>query len=109
MPLHYKIGFDVDTPNTAEDATPIGFEDVKSAHVIHVLDGEYRNAFLTGTFEVADSQKIIENDIMGFNAKCYWFGCKPPTSWMLIKLKSNKWREQWEYNGAVIRNIGRVG
>lgn len=108
MPLHYRIGFDDYTPKTADDATPIAFEDVKNAHVIHVLDAEHRNAALNGTFEIADNEQTIENNSIGFNAKCYWFGCKPPNSWMLIKLKPNQWREQKGYSGAVIRNIGRV-
>lgn len=47
MPLHYKIGFDEDAPKTAEDATPIGYEDVIGMHVIRVLGREHRNANLS--------------------------------------------------------------
>lgn len=109
MSTHYKLEFQHDTPHDAKDATPIAFEDVLNAHVVHVLDAEHRNAHLTGTFQLAEGQAGLAPDAEVFRAHCYWFGCKPETRWMSIKVKPNQWIEQKNYSGPVIRNIGRIG
>jgi hypothetical protein len=104
----YKNDFQSDTPHTDNNATPVNFDQVDGARVVHVFDGEYRSAKLTGTFQVAVNQGPLTAESEAFYAECYWFGCRPGMSWPLIRLVSRCWREEKNYNGPVIRNIGRL-
>ncbi len=108
MSTEYKTGFQPSTPDTADDATPIAFEAVFNAHVIHVLGAEHRNARLNGTFEVVDGQPEFEPDTQGFYACCYWFECKPKNTWMWVKLEKSHWIEEKGFNGFVVRNLGKI-
>ena len=104
----YKNEFQSDTPHTYNNATPVSFDQVDGARVVHVFDGEYRSAKLTGTFQVSVNQGPLTAESEAFYAECYWFGCRPGMSWPLIRLVSRCWREEKNYNGPVIRNIGRL-
>lgn len=104
----YSSHFDPKTPNTDAKATPVDLESVTSARVVHVLDGEHRNAIITGTFEVAPNQGELNPDAVKFQVVCYWFNCKPENSWMEVKIKPGMWREQYDYTGSVTRNIARI-
>lgn len=108
MSTEYNVKFQSNTPHTKIKAKPIEFEAVVDARVIHVLEAEHRNAHFTGTFQVLDGQPELEADAEAFHAHCFWYGCKPDTTWMRIKIKKGQWIEESGFNGFVVRNIGEA-
>lgn len=93
-------------------AVPIAWRLVRiGTPVIHVQNAMIRGATVTGSFELAygdsDASFPEDDDVQKAEVMCYWHGRKLVRRWMRITIQ-NRLPVDWNYEGPVIINIGRV-
>jgi hypothetical protein len=92
--------------NTNAFAVATEFRKVKNATVIKVKNGFYRGSEINGMFEVAKPEDPVKGKRgkLKVEVLCGWFGMKPRTTWIHIKL-TGKWELIEGYSGEVTLNF----
>ena len=96
-------------PHTDKNAHPIEHEQVKKARAIYVTKASIRSAIVEKRyFEIADVAEPYStfNSKQRVEVRCLWYKRKPKVTWMHLTLVGEH-REEPEYTGNVVRNIGR--
>ncbi len=76
-------------PHTDNTANIVELRQVAGVRVVRIDDGSFRNASMSGFFELAspDTQlKVYRNGTRKIEVKLGWYGVKPPTSWAKVTI-----------------------
>ena len=91
-----------------EDANAIvnKSREVVGAFAIYVENASIRLATVSGWFEVADVPNpfTYKRGSLQVEVKCLWYGLKPKTEWMHLRIK-NKYKLVRQYTGLVVNNV----
>jgi hypothetical protein len=91
------------TPHTHTHARITRYKNVKNADVIEVVNARYRNATLTGKFQLA---KPPTAKLPGrLQIRCSWFGVTPRTTYPQLSIAGVKYKRISGYNGKVADDI----
>lgn len=96
--------------HTCMSAVPTSTRHVEDALALELSSASIRKAKVSGFFELAEVAVPIStyNDgLTRAEVNCLWFGRKPPTSWMHIKI-TGKWKLHQHYTGPVVENICKL-
>ena len=96
-------------PSTNSKAVQIAHAvPTKGRRIIKVTNGSIRDAVVSGYFQVADVLKSegTYNGKQRIEVECFWYGKKPPSSWMHLTINGNGCEDVTDYIGEVISNIG---
>lgn len=92
--------------NTNTEATVSAYRKVKNVTAIEIKNGFYRGSEINGVFEVARPNDPVrgKGGKLKVEVLCGWFGMKPRTTWLHIKL-TGKWELLESYSGNVALDI----
>lgn len=92
--------------NTNAFAIPTEFRKVKNVTAIEIKNGFYRGSEINGIFEVAKPEDPVKGKRgkLKVEVLCGWFGMKPRTTWIHIKL-TGKWELVQNHSGDVVLNL----
>jgi len=102
--------FAPDTPHTVKGAMPDEQRWVENKRVIHIIGAYYRRSTFSGTFELEEQKETpFVPSVKGDRVKvlCYWFCCRPKTTWPQILIEKADFEIEEGYSGNVAGNIGR--
>jgi hypothetical protein len=105
----YSNYFTKGTPHTIKGAKAISYEKVQGKRVIHIKGAYYRKSVFDGTFELeeqVDTPFLPSKKGDRVKVICYWFSCRPFTTWPKILIENAEFKIEEEYSGEVVRNIG---
>lgn len=99
-----------DTPHTDPNAKVSQLRFVQNVRAIRVENASYRNAPLTGVFELDDSKNVdpVKTQPAGkekAKVVCAWHGVTPRTSYPKLDLSIAKYEVLNNYTGEVVDNI----
>ena len=83
----YKLEYSPNMPHTVKGAKHDGKRWVKHKRVIHITGAYYRRSTFSGTFELEEPKDTpFVQSAKGYRVKvlCYWFCCRPETTWPQI-------------------------
>ena len=106
----YKMKFAPDTPHTVIGAKPDEWRRVENKRVIHITGAYYRRSTFSGTFELEEQKDTpFIPSPKGDRVKvlCYWFCCRPETTWPQILIENADFKIEEGYSGEVAKNIAR--
>jgi len=94
-------------PHTRATANMVELRKAEAVRVVRIDNGSFRNASVSGYFELASADTRMKVDKSGnrtIEVKLGWFGVKPPTSWASVTiLGAHKILDN--FSGAVFHNI----
>jgi hypothetical protein len=101
-------------PHTRATANIVELRKVEGVRVVRIDNGSFRNASVSGYFELAAADTRMKVDKSGnrtIEVKLGWFGVKAPTSWASVTI-AGEYKILENFTGAVFHNISgtrRVG
>ncbi len=92
--------------NTNAFAIATEFRKVKNVTAIVITKGFYRGSEISGIFEVAKPEDPVKGKRgkLKVEVLCGWFGMKPRTTWIHVKL-AGKWQLIEGYSGDTVLNL----
>ena len=106
---NYQMKFAPNTPHTVKGAKPNEKRWVENKKVIHITGAYYRRSTFSGTFELEEQKDTpFIPSKKGYRVKvlCYWFCCRPKTTWPQILIARGDFEIEECYSGEVAGNIG---
>jgi hypothetical protein len=97
-------------PHTRPTANLVELRKVTGAHVVLINNGSFRNASISGFFELASPSTQVSININGIKTievKLGWFGVKPPTSWANVTILDT-YEIIDNFSGTVFHNISEL-
>lgn len=94
-------------PHTRATANIVELRKVEGVRVVRIDNGSFRNASVSGYFELAAADTRMKVDKTGnrtIEVKLGWFGVKPPTSWASVTIEGEH-KILENFTGAVFHNI----
>jgi hypothetical protein len=94
-------------PHTRATANIVELRKVEGVRVVRIDNGSFRNASVSGYFELAAADTRMKVDKSGnrtIEVKLGWFGVKPPTSWASVTILGSC-QVLENFTGAVFHNI----
>ena len=97
-------------PDTDKNAVAIRLGKApKGREIVRIQNGRIRCATVSGYFVVADVLKpdTWRGKKRRLQVECLWYGKKPPTTWMHITINDAVVTRTANFDGKVVRDIGR--